>query len=142
MFRNEKEDLAKKIMFNMYYMTAYSIIKKISNSIATKDLELTFQDVLEKHNLNNAISLIDISNKLDYSHRFPFEDVKNLKTKFKNNQFPYLIKRRLAFNYLRMFPLKENEQQRICSILEIPIDVQRRVEMTSTIKRVGKKKFK
>lgn len=139
---HEKEDLAKKIMFNMYYMTAYSTIKKISNSIATKDLELTFQDVLEKNKGNNAISLIDISNKLDYSHQFPFDDVSSLKTQFKNNKFPYLIMRRLAFNYLRMFPIREKEQQKICSMLEIPIDVQRRVEMTSTTKRVGKKRTK
>ena len=140
--KHEKEDLAKKIMFNMYYMTAYSIIKKISNSIATKDLELTFQDVLSKHKDNNAISLIDISNKLDYSHQFPFDDVNNLKTQFKNNKFPYLIMRRLAFNYLRMFPIREKEQQRICSMLEIPIDVQRRVEMTSTTKKKSKNRRK
>lgn len=138
--KHEKEGLAKKIMFNMYYMTAYSIIKKISNSIATKDLELTFQDVLNKHPGNNAISLIDISNKLDYSHQFPFYDVETLKTQFKNNQFPYLIMRRLSFNYLRMFPIIEKEQQKICTLLDIPIDVQRRVEMTSTTKKRSNKK--
>lgn len=134
----EKEELAKKIMFNMYYMTAYSIIKKISNSIATRDLELTFEDVLKKYDKNNAISLIDISNKLDYSHKFPFEDINNLKLQFKNNKFPYLIMRRLAFNYLRMFPLKERDQQKICAMLEIPIELQRRVEMKSETKKSKK----
>ncbi|MCA6069389.1 metallophosphoesterase [Chryseobacterium sp. RG1] len=135
---HEKEDLAKKIIFNMYYMTAYSIIKRISTSVATKDLELTFNDIKKKHKTNNAIALIDISNRLEYSHKFPFNEVDLLKTQFKNNKFPYLIMRRLSFNYLRMFPMKETDQQKICEKLEIPIEIQRQIEMTSTTKKKSK----
>lgn len=133
--KHEKEEIAKKIIFNMYYVTSYSIFKRISNSIAIKDLEPTFNDLKNKFPNNNAISLIDISNKLEYSSSFPFDDVDQLVTKLKNNKFPYFLLRRLSFNYLRMFPMKETEKQKICNKLEIPIKTQRQIEMQSKVKK-------
>lgn len=119
----------------MYYVTSYSIFKRISNSIAIKDLEPTFNDLKNTFPNNNAISLIDISNKLEYSSSFPFDDVDQLVTKLKNNKFPYFLLRRLSFNYLRMFPMKETERQKICNKLEIPIKTQRQIEMQSKVKK-------
>lgn len=133
--RFEKEELAKKIMFNMYYVTAYTIIKRISNSIATKDLEPTFNDIRDKFPQNNAVSLIDISNKLEYSANFPFSDVDSLVSKLKTNKFPFFLLRRLSLNYLRMFPMKDTDKQKICSKLEIPINVQRQIEMQSKVRK-------
>lgn len=133
--RFEKEELAKKIMFNMYYVTAYTIIKRISNSIATKDLEPTFNDIRDKFPQNNAVSLIDISNKLEYSANFPFSDVDSLVSKLKTNKFPFFLLRRLSLNYLRMFPMKDKDKQKICSKLEIPINVQRQIEMQSKVRK-------
>jgi len=133
----EKEEITKRIIFNLYYVTSYSIFKRISNSIATKDLEPTFNDLKNMYPENNAIALIDISNKLEYSSTFPFSDVDKVVNQLKNNKFPYFLLRRLSLNYLRMFPMKEQEQQRICSKLEIPIQVQRQIEMTSTTKKAS-----
>ncbi|WP_426276339.1 metallophosphoesterase [Chryseobacterium sp. S-02] len=127
--KSEKEGLAKKVIFNMYYMTAYSVIKRISNSLATKDLAVTFEEIRNKHKDNNAINLIDISNKLEYSTNFPFEDIDRLKSQFKNNQFPFYLLKRLSLNYLRMFPMKEIEMQKVCSQLEIPMNTQRQIAM-------------
>ena len=133
--KSEKEELAKKIIFNMYYVTSYSIFKRISNSIAVKDLEPTFNDLKNKFPDNNAIALIDISNKLEYSTSFPFTEIDSLVAKLKNNRFPYFLLRRLSYNYLRMFPMKEQERQKICEKLEIPMKVQRQIEMQSLIKK-------
>ena len=131
----EQEQLAKRIIFNIYYMTAYAIIKRISNSIATKDLELTFSDIENKYRGNNAIGLIDIANKFEYSPEFPFRSVEKLISQFKNNKFPFFLLRRLSYNYLRMFPMDISEKQRICEKLDISIDLQRRIQKSSKIKK-------
>lgn len=131
--KSDKEELAKKFIFNMYYMTAYTIIKRVSSSVATKDLEPTFDDLRTEFKGNNAISLIDIANKLEYSSKFPFQELDNLKGQFKNNQFSFFLLKRFSLNHLRMFPMKEVEKQKICSKLDIPISTQRHIEMTSKV---------
>lgn len=134
--KNEKEQLAKKIIFNLYYMTAYTIIKRISNSVATKDLELTFNSIKEKMINNYAVQLIDISNRFEYSSNFPFEETDRLKKLFKNNKFSFFLLRRFAYNYLRMFPMIDSDRQKVCDKLGIPINQQRLAQITSkTLKK-------
>lgn len=131
----EKESLAKQIMFNMLYMISYSIFKKISNSVSTKDLQLTFKDVCNKYKGNNAVSLIDMAIKMEYSKVFPYEETKQLKETFKKNKLPFFILRRLGINFMRMIPMKETEQQQAGVVLEIPMNTQRLLENTSVIKK-------
>ncbi|UOU97477.1 metallophosphoesterase [Chryseobacterium daecheongense] len=45
----ERENLAKQFMFNLLYMVSYSIFKRISSSISSKDLEITFDDVKKNY---------------------------------------------------------------------------------------------
>ncbi|GAA0743228.1 metallophosphoesterase [Gaetbulibacter jejuensis] len=131
---NEKDLLAKMIMFNMLYMVSYSVIKKVSISISSKDLKLTFNQVENDNKDNNIIRLISIANKLDYSTYFPLEDVKLLKEDFNKNKLPYFILRRLGFNFLRLKPINEIEQQKIAETLEISMKKQRSIDVTSKTK--------
>ncbi|MBD1428506.1 metallophosphoesterase [Sphingobacterium litopenaei] len=137
----EREDLAKQFMFNLLYMVSYSIFKRISSSISSKDLEITFNDVLTKNSIanngekNNAVSLIDMSVKFEYSKSFPVKDVKDLSDQFKNNRLANNILRRLGVNFMRMIPLKESDQQKASEILDISIDRQRIISATSSIKK-------
>lgn len=134
--KSEKEQLAKRIILNMHYMTAYSIIKRISNSVATKDLEITFNSIKEEMINNYAVQLIDISNRFEYSSNFPFEKVNHLVELFKNNKFPQFLLKRFAFNYLRMFPMIDSDRQKVCDKLGIPINQQRLAQITSkTLKK-------
>lgn len=137
----EKEELAKKFMFNLLYMVSYSIFKRISSSIGSKDLEITFNDVKQKllneesSEKNNAISLIDIAVIFEYSKIFPEQNVKLLAEDLKNNPLAFSILRRLGINFMRMIPMKENEQQKASSILNISIKKQRLIGNTSLIKK-------
>lgn len=134
--KSEKEQLAKRIILNMHYMTAYTIIKRISNSVATKDLEITFNSIKEEMINNYAVQLIDISNRFEYSSDFPFEKVNHLVELFKNNKFPQFLLKRFAFNYLRMFPMIDRDRQKVCDKLGIPINQQRQAQITSkTLKK-------
>ena len=141
----EREDLAKQFMFNLLYMISYSIFKRISSSISSKDLEITFNDV--KKNLsvlnqvdekNNAISLIDIAVVFEYSKSFPTKNVTDLVKDFKGNHLAFTILRRLGVNFMRMIPMKEKEQQSASEILNISMTQQRLIVGTSSIKKKSK----
>jgi hypothetical protein len=137
----EREELAKQFMFNILYMVSYSIFKRISSSIGSKDLEITFNDVRQKlsngngNEKNNAISLIDIAVIFEYSKSFPEKNVKTLAEELKNNPLAFHILRRLGLNFMRMIPMKENEQQKASEILNISMKRQRLIGITSSIKR-------
>lgn len=137
----EREDLAKQFMFNLLYMVSYSIFKRISSSIGSKDLEITFNDVKQKllngdgTEKNNAISLIDIAVIFEYSKSFPEQDVKILADDFKTNPLAFHILRRLGVNFMRMIPMKENEQQKASALLNISMKRQRLIGITSSIKK-------
>ena len=141
----EREDLAKQFMFNLLYMISYSIFKRISSSISSKDLEITFDQV--KNNLaivnnsdekNNAISLIDMAVVFEYSRSFPTKRVSALAKDFKGNHLAFTILRRLGVNFMRMIPMKENEQQSAGEILDISMNQQRLITATSSIKKNSK----
>lgn len=140
----EREDLAKQFMFNLLYMISYSIFKRISSSIASKDLDITFSDVKEKllanqeSEKNNAISLIDMAVLFEYSKSFPERDVKKLSEELKNNHLAFHILRRLGINFMRMIPMKESEQQKASDLLNISMKSQRFIAGTSAIKKVAK----
>lgn len=137
----EREELAKQFIFNLLYMVSYSIFKRISSSIASKDLEITFDDVKQKlsngkgNEKNNAISLIDMAVIFEYSKTFPERNVKELADDLKNNPLAFHILRRLGINFLRMIPMKENEQQKASNILNISMKSQRLIGATSLIKK-------
>ena len=137
----EREELAKQFMFNLLYMVSYSIFKRISSSIGSKDLEITFNDVKEKlsngkdEEKNNAISLIDMAVIFEYSKNFPEKNVKSLAEDLKNNPLAFHILRRLGVNFMRMIPMKENEQQKASALLNISMRRQRLIGGTSLIKK-------
>ncbi|WP_103072198.1 metallophosphoesterase [Aquimarina sediminis] len=131
---NEKETLAKKIMFNMLYMISYSTIKKVSSSISSRDLKNTFDNVKSKYDKNNIIKLITIANKFDYNKEFPFEETKELKNVLNNNILPFYVLRRLGYNFLKFKPLEEIEKQKISGLLDISVKSQRLIEGTSKVK--------
>ncbi len=135
----EREELAKQFMFNLLYMVSYSIFKRISSSVGSKDLEITFNEVRSKLTIsengkkNNAISLIDMAVIFEYSKNFPEKDVKNLAEEIKNNPLAFHILRRLGVNFMRMIPMKDNEQQKASNILNISMKTQRLIGATSVI---------
>lgn len=137
----EREGLAKQFMFNLLYMVSYSVFKKISTSISSKDLELTFRDVKkkfykdEKKRKNNAVNLIDMAIVFEYSKTFPDSNVEAISKDLKNNPLAFQILRRLGVNYMRLMPMKESEQQRASHILDIPIQKQRYIVGTSAIRK-------
>lgn len=83
---------------------------------------------------NNAIALIDIAVIFEYSKTFPEKNVKSLAEELKNNPLAFNILRRLGVNFMRMIPMKEQNQQRASDVLKISMKSQRLIGGKSQIR--------
>ena len=127
------------------------MIKQISSAIGSEYLSETFKEIKEKND-SIAYNLIDTSIKLEFFKDFPHEEIKKLKEKLteqkspytqkgkfpvgrKYNTLPFTILKQMVINYLYMFPVDAGEKQRICSMLEIPIQTQLLIGAISTQKK-------
>lgn len=128
------EQLSRRILFNLCNQISYSFIKKISDSVGTENLENSYRLVLEKNNFN-SVKLVDFSIKLDHFGSFPTEEMRILKDDFYKSTFSQQIMKRMVINYLYQFPSSREQKQRILSFLDIPMNVQRRIDFTSQQKK-------
>jgi hypothetical protein len=114
------EKYSKRMLFHISELLFSSLIKKISNSIGSEKLSETYKDIISNNDIN-SFHLVDLSIKLDYYKHFPFDDIKKLSERFKNNIMPSYILKRMAVHYIYMFPTTFLEKQKICDIIDIPI---------------------
>lgn len=128
------EQVSRRILFNICNQISYSFIKKITDSVGTENLENSYKSVLEKHNFN-SVKLVDFSIKLDHFRSFPNEEMRNLKSDFSKSTLAQQIMKRMVINYLYLFPTSPEQKQRILSFLDIPMNVQRRIDFTSQQKK-------
>jgi len=128
------EEAARKLLFVMCTLVSTGFVQKISDSVGTEHLSETFKEILDKHNIN-SVHLVDISIKLNFYRAFPFGEVQTLKKKLENNMLALTMLREMVIDYLYMFPTNFRDKQRICSILEIPMQEQLLIDMTSTQKK-------
>lgn len=128
------EQVSRRVLFNICNQISYSFIKKVSDSLGTENLENSYKSVLEKHNYN-SVKLIDFAIKLDHFKSFPNEEMRNLKADFSKSILAQQIMKRMVINYLYLFPTSIEQKQRILSFLDIPINVQRKIDFTSQQKK-------
>ena len=116
----DEEELRKEIKSFLFTMTegaAFGIIKQISQSVGAADLAETYNEVQE-HNGTNAVSLIDMSIKLDH-FVFPTREVPKLYERMKDSVFCGKMLRSLVVHHFYLFPTKTNVKQAICKQLDI-----------------------
>lgn len=132
--KDKIEQASKRILFNICNQISYSFIKKVTDSVGTENLENAYKAVLDKHNLN-SIKLIDFSIKLDHFKGFPNEEMRKLRNDFSKSPTALQIMKRMVINHLYLFPTSTEQKQRILAFLDIPMNVQRRIDFTSKQKR-------
>lgn len=120
-------EASKTLIFNVMNMIIYAFIKKLSSSIGSKNLSVIYEDIL-KNNDTNAIKLIDIAIKLDFSKHFPLSDLKRLVDDFSNNPIATVLLKQFVIDHLYMFITSDREKQAISNLLSIPIKSQRVID--------------
>lgn len=120
-------EASKTLIFNVMNMIIYAFIKKLSSSVGSKNLSVIYEEIL-KNNNTNAINLIDIAIKLDFSKYFPVSDLKRLVDDFSGNPLATLLLKQFVIDHLYMFITSDGEKQTICNLLDIPIKNQRVID--------------
>jgi hypothetical protein len=122
--------MSKKILFGFCNMMAFTFIKKISNSIGTENLSRTFRKIATIKN-TNAIRLINVSIRLDHYKEFPLDALTDIKKDLDGNVLGILLLKQLVIDYLYMFPVDISIKQKICELLDISIEYQRNIQLSS-----------
>ncbi|MGQ8875260.1 STAND family AAA ATPase [Paenibacillus sp. TSA_86.1] len=132
--KTEVEKLSRRVLFNLCCTIAFQTIIKISESIGSKELYLTYKQISEKHNMT-SVKLIEISIKLDQLRALPYNDIKRIKESIEGNIIATSLLKLLVINHLYMYDTNISDKQRICSLLSIPISKQINIDITSTQKK-------
>jgi hypothetical protein len=128
------EEVARKFLFSLSVMVSTGFVTQIADSVGSEHLSKTFKEILKRHDIT-SVHLVDVSIKLDFYHVFPLDEVKELKKKLENNLLALTILKEMVIDYLYMFPTSVKVKQRICAILEIPMQEQRLIDATSSQKK-------
>jgi hypothetical protein len=115
-------ELAQKTDQFLIWLTvgaAFGIIKRISHSVGLKQLSETYRQVLDLEGAQTAISLIDLSIKLDHFAELPEDSIKHLHAKLGRNAFSYTVLRDLVADYFYLFPTDVRVKQRVGQMLGI-----------------------
>jgi GTPase SAR1 family protein len=137
---------AKIILYNVYQVLTYSLIKTVSDSIGSDTLSAVVVNIPRKYPYL-SIALIDISAKLDHYHGFPQGELVDFmkmisvprspnRSSFiesrvnpgpqilKSRLLPFTLLRQFVEEYLYKFPPDYKERQKIASIIGIKIPEQ------------------
>ncbi|MED4402069.1 metallophosphoesterase [Metabacillus fastidiosus] len=127
--KDEITKIATHFVFNVCSAISFQFIKKVSSSVGSDQLADVFERVLQDNN-TVAVNLIDLSIKLDHIQIIPFKEISEIKDELKkNNIIGYSLLRGLLVNHLYMFNTNFREKQRICDMLNISIESQRKKEL-------------
>ncbi|HDI3323472.1 TPA: hypothetical protein PMD23_003670, partial [Vibrio cholerae] len=111
--------IARRILFNMVRVVSYSIIKKISSAIGSRDLIPLIEKACNSKDKSNAIRLIELSVQLDLGSLGSIDKIKKMSRDFKINTVSGNILRDLIADYLYMFEDSERNRKAVCSALQI-----------------------
>lgn len=111
------------------YLRLNTLVKVYLRLHGSEKLAETFNRILTE-NPTVSVSLIDLSIKLDHIQNIPFSMIKKMKEELiSNNLIGYNLLRALVVNHMYMFKINYKEKQRICELLDISIETQRKKEL-------------
>lgn len=132
--KEEIDNASRDFIFNLCSLSAFGIIKRVTNAIGYENLAGTFEDILATYDFN-SVRLIDTSIKLDHNKRFPWDELERLKKDIEKNYLANIVLRNLVINYLYVFNTSFKDKQKLCEMMGIKMEQQRMIDVTSQIKR-------
>jgi len=132
--KEEIDSASKNFIFNICSLSAFGIVKRVTNAIGYENLAGTFEDILINHNFN-SVKLIDTSIKLDHNKIFPWHELEKVKKDTDKNYLANTVLRNLVINYLYVFNTSLKDKQKLCAMLGIKMEQQRMIDATSQVKR-------
>lgn len=119
--KSESLKYAKNVTFQFTNMISFFILINMGQSLGHKKLSVTYEKLEEKDLKSNATSLLNLIMKLEYSNSFPLNDITKIYKKLESNKFSLNLLRSIVIRQIRLFPIKREEKQAVCSLLDISI---------------------
>ncbi len=129
------EETARDFVFKLCFISAWGITKRIANSIGYDKLKNSFEKAL-LNQPTNSVKLIDLCIKLGYSG-IPMDEVEEYKKVMGKNNLSFVVLQNLIIDHMYMFDTDYKLKQKVCSILNISIEEQLRIDATSKVKRTN-----
>ncbi|MEO8761345.1 MAG: metallophosphoesterase [Bacteroidia bacterium] len=129
------KEVTNSYIFKLCCMVSQGSIQRISNSIGHRKLKETFEKIVED-DPNNCYRLIDVAIKLDHA-RFPQDEIDCLinDPSFTKNFLPKYLLQSLVYNHVAIFVTNIKEKQMIYDKLQIKVKDQRRIDLSSAVKK-------
>lgn len=124
----------RKLVFELFFMMSYQIIRKISQSIGSQELNSLINRICAEIN-TPASKLINLSCTLDLGNKSSFEDLEQITKLIKEYPLSTSVMRSLIVNYLYMFEVSEPDMQKVCAITGVdfePVSLQLGLEKISS----------
>ncbi len=132
--RAEIEEISAALLFKICSLAVYGISKRISNAIGIEELANTFEQIKEKQNFK-SIELVNASIKLDHFKGFPEDELDKLANNSNSNYLVISVLQNFIINYLYLYHTEDDLKQRLCDKFKISLKTQRKIEMTSTVRK-------
>jgi hypothetical protein len=115
----EVEKSADQALIWLTGAAAYGIIKRICMSIGLPELQLTFDEVFERHSSNASVRLVDLAIRLDSFPTAPEKEILDLDSLFHKNPFAYRLLRVLVAEFLLLRNTDHRMRQRLGELFQI-----------------------
>jgi hypothetical protein len=127
------KEASRDFIFKMCFMSTWGVTKRVANSIGYDKLKNTFEKALEMQP-TNCVKLIDLAIKLGYAG-IPMDIIKEYKHQMKDNKLSYVMLQNLVIDHMYMFDTDYKIKDAACSVLEISLQSQLKIDSLSTVKK-------
>jgi len=124
--KEDIERISKKIIFDFADIMSIHFIKKMSTSMASKNLFITIETLVGKNN-NEAMKLIEIATKLEFSNGLNPDHIIKLNKDFEDNFIARDLLKFFVINHLYKFDISYKKKQSVCKMLDIGINNQKNI---------------
>ncbi len=131
---SQLEREAKNQFLLMTYGVIFGVLRKIAFSIGAKETEEIYSEL--RINTNTpAIKLINQAIELQFMKKVSEESIKFLSNEFRSNPVCERILKEIVIQHIYMHHIGYKEKQKLSEILELPITIQRKLEMKKSLEQ-------
>jgi len=132
--KEQVKDISENLIFNLAASAGFGVLKRITSSIGTEKLSDTFHDIEIAYPYNST-ALVNLGIKLEHYKGFPIKDIEALKTENLKNPLGFSVLQNFVMDYMYMYELPYDKKQQICELMNIKMQDQRAIELTTQIKK-------
>lgn len=126
----EKEKIARNFIFDFSSAISFFFIEKISTALSYNKLSETYKDFLNKHNYNTC-KLTNLIMELEFQKEIPINLIESLMNDFQKNKLSEHLMKNIIIKHLYLVPVKYDEKQKVCSLLNISSKIQKKIAYKS-----------